>query len=130
MKKFLKLAVAGLLIAGGTSVAVAEGVDVSVDGIFTALSSSTNLQATVDNLVASGANPQAIVSVAAAAGIPLNTVKELQVCKNSASADVNVLGASCMRQSSITTAYAAGANDPMKFLPASAAGKVKKQETK
>jgi len=40
------------------------------------------------------------------------------------------LSASCLRQKSVVTAYAAGVNDPMKFLPASAAGKQNKQETK
>ncbi|MBC3918977.1 hypothetical protein H8L32_15910 [Undibacterium sp. CY18W] len=122
MKKMLKNTLIGLALAGGLSVACAEGVDTSVDGIFTALTSSSNLQATVDSLVASGANPQSIVSVAAAAGIPLDTVKDLQVCSNSAP-DAAVLSASCLRQRSMVTAYAAGVNDPMKFLPATAAGK-------
>ncbi|MFZ6690428.1 hypothetical protein [Undibacterium sp. SXout20W] len=122
MNKFLKSAIVGLALVGGISAASAEGVDTSVDGIFNALTTSANLQATVDNLVASGANPQSIVSVAAAAGIPLDAVKELQVCVNSSAADATVLSASCLRKRSVVTAYAAGINDPMKFLPASAAG--------
>ncbi len=129
MKKMLKNTLVGLALAGGLSVACAEGVDTSVDGIFNALTSSSNLQATVDSLVAGGANPQSIVSVAAAAGIPLDTVKDLQVCVNSSS-DANVLGASCMKQRSLVTAYAAGANDPMKYLPATAAGKRQSKESK
>ncbi|MFZ6724532.1 hypothetical protein ACO0K2_03455 [Undibacterium sp. MH2W] len=123
MNKLLKSAVVSLALVGGISAAYAEGVDTSVDGIFSALTSTTNLQATVDSLVASGANPQSIISVAAAAGIPLDSVKELQVCVNSAASDAAVLSASCLRQRSVVTAYAAGVNDPMKFLPASAAGK-------
>ena len=70
------------------------------------------------------------MSVAAAAGIPLDAVKELQVCVNSSAADASVLSASCLRQRSVVTAYAAGINDPMKFLPASASGKKSKDETK
>ncbi|MFZ6863844.1 hypothetical protein ACO0K7_14525 [Undibacterium sp. Ji67W] len=130
MKKLIKSAVVGLALVAGISAAYAEGVDTSVEGIFNALTSSANLQATVDSLVAGGANPQSIVSVAAAAGIPLDAVKQLQVCTNSAAADATVLSASCLRQKSVVTAYAAGVNDPMKFLPASAAGKQNKQETK
>ncbi|MFZ6657026.1 hypothetical protein [Undibacterium sp. TJN19] len=130
MKKMLKNTLVGLALAGGLSVAFAEGADTSVDGIFNALTSSSNLQATVDSLVASGANPQSIVSVAAAAGIPLDTVKDLQVCVNSAAPDSTVLSASCMRQRSLVTAYAAGANDPMKYLPATAAGKRQSKENK
>jgi hypothetical protein len=123
MKKMMKNTLLGLALAGSLSVAFAEGVDTSVDGIFNALTTTSNLQATVDGLVASGANPQSIVSVAAAAGIPLDTVKDLQVCVNSAAPDATVLSASCMRQRSLVTAYAAGVNDPMKYLPATAAGK-------
>ncbi len=130
MKKMIKNTLLGLALAGGLSVACAEGVDTSVDGIFNALTTTSNLQATVDNLVASGANPQSIVSVAAAAGIPLDTVKDLQVCVNSAAADSTVLSASCMRQRSMVTAYAAGVNDPMKYLPATAAGKRQNKEVK
>ncbi|MES2039025.1 hypothetical protein ACO0LD_15180 [Undibacterium sp. Ji83W] len=130
MKKLIKNTLLGLALAGGLSVACAEGVDTSVDGIFNALTTTSNLQATVDNLVASGANPQSIVSVAAAAGIPLDTVKDLQVCVNSAAPDATVLSASCMRQRSLVTAYAAGVNDPMKFLPATAAGKRQSKEVK
>jgi len=129
MKKLLKTAVAGLALIGGMSVACAEGVDVSNDGIFYALSSSSNLQATVDSLVANGANPQAVISVAAAAGIPLESVKDLQVCVNSSASD-SVLSASCMKQRTVVAAYSAGANDPMKFLPATAAGKRQKQDSK
>ena len=124
MKKMMKNTLLGLALAGSLSVAFAEGVDTSVDGIFNALTTTSNLQATVDGLVASGANPQSIVSVAAAAGIPLDTVKDLQVCVNSAAPDATVLSASCMRQRSLVTAYAAGVNDPMKYLPATAAGNV------
>ncbi|MFZ6678364.1 hypothetical protein [Undibacterium sp. Tian12W] len=130
MKKMIKNTLMGLALAGGLSVACAEGVDTSVDGIFNALTTTSNLQATVDNLVASGANPQSIVSVAAAAGIPLDTVKDLQVCVNSAAPDATVLSASCMRQRSLVTAYAAGVNDPMKYLPATAAGKRQSKEVK
>lgn len=130
MKKMLKNTLVGLVLAGGLSVACAEGVDTSVDGIFTALTSSSNLQATVDSLVAGGANPQSIVSVAAAAGIPLDTVKDLQVCVNSSTADATSLSASCLRQRSLVTAYAAGVNDPMKYLPATAAGKRQSKESK
>ncbi|BBB60022.1 MULTISPECIES: hypothetical protein [unclassified Undibacterium] len=130
MKKMIKNTLLGLALAGGLSVACAEGVDTSVDGIFNALTTTSNLQATVDNLVASGANPQSIVSVAAAAGIPLDTVKDLQVCVNSAAPDATVLSASCMRQRSLVTAYAAGVNDPMKYLPATAAGKRQSKEVK
>ncbi|MFZ6743924.1 hypothetical protein ACO0LC_11900 [Undibacterium sp. JH2W] len=119
----MKNTLLGLALVGGMSVAFAEGVDTSVDGIFNALTTTSNLQATVDSLVASGANPQSIVSVAAAAGIPLDTVKDLQVCVNSSAPDATVLSASCMRQRSLVTAYAAGVNDPMKYLPATAAGK-------
>ncbi|BBB66020.1 hypothetical protein UNDYM_1767 [Undibacterium sp. YM2] len=130
MKKMIKNTLLGLALAGGLSVACAEGVDTTVDGIFNALTTTSNLQATVDNLVASGANPQSIVSVAAAAGIPLDTVKDLQVCVNSAAPDATVLSASCMRQRSLVTAYAAGVNDPMKYLPATAAGKRQSKEVK
>ncbi|MFZ6640581.1 hypothetical protein ACO0LL_12610 [Undibacterium sp. TC4M20W] len=130
MKKMIKNTLLGLALASGLSVACAEGVDTSVDGIFNALTTTSNLQATVDNLVASGANPQSIVSVAAAAGIPLDTVKDLQVCVNSAAPDATVLSASCMRQRSLVTAYAAGVNDPMKYLPATAAGKRQSKEVK
>ncbi|GGX44477.1 hypothetical protein [Undibacterium squillarum] len=128
MKKMLKLAVAGLVLCSGASV-MAEGVDTSVDGIFNALTSSTNLQATVDTLVSGGANPQSIISVAAAAGISLDAVKELQVCKSTSSGD-NSLGASCLRPSSVVAAYQSGANDPVRFLPATAAGKKKAAESK
>lgn len=128
MKKMLKNALVGLALAGGLSVASACDTDVSVDGIFNALTTSTNLQVTVDNLVAGGADPQSIVSVAAAAGIPLDTVKDLQVCVNSSS-NPNVLGASCMKQRSLVTAYAAGTNDPVKYLPATAAGKRQNKDT-
>ena len=62
MNKFLKSAIVGLALVGGISAASAEGVDTSVDGIFNALTTSANLQATVDSLVSSGANPQSIVS--------------------------------------------------------------------
>ncbi|MFZ6875067.1 hypothetical protein ACO0LF_23635 [Undibacterium sp. Di27W] len=125
----MKNTLLGLALVGGMSVAFAEGVDTSVDGIFNALTTTSNLQATVDSLVAGGANPQSIVSVAAAAGIPLDTVKDLQVCVNSSAPDATVLSASCMRQRSLVTAYAAGVNDPMKYLPATAAGKRQSKDT-
>ncbi len=48
MKKLIKSAVVGLALVGGISAAYAEGVDTSVEGIFNALTSSANLQATVD----------------------------------------------------------------------------------
>ncbi|MDE2427758.1 MAG: hypothetical protein KGM99_03465 [Burkholderiales bacterium] len=123
MNKTLRSAVVGLALLGGLSLAQAATVDTSVDGIFNALTNSADLQATVDTLVANGAKPQAIVSVAAAAGIPLDKVKDLQVCVNSAAPDAKVLSASCMRQRSMDVAYAEGVNDPMKYLPATAAGK-------
>ncbi|MBI3283279.1 MAG: hypothetical protein HYZ65_00295 [Burkholderiales bacterium] len=122
MKNVVKSTVLVLALAAGLSVAQAQTVDTSVDGIFTALTSSGDLQATVDTLIASGANPQAILSVAGAAGVPLDSVKALQVCVNSA-ADATVLSASCLRQRSMVVAYTAGLNDPMKYLPATAAGK-------
>ena len=130
MKKLLKTTIAGLALIGGMSAAYAEGIDISNDGIFSALTASANLQATVDSLVAGGANPQAVISVAAAAGIPLDTVKELQVCVNSAAADSSVLSASCMKPRTVMAAYSAGMNDPMKFLPATASGKRQKQDGK
>lgn len=128
MKTMIKLMVGGVF-AAGMALAHAEGVDVSNDGIFNTLSNSSDLQASVDKLLANGAKPQAVVSVAAAAGISLDSVKELQVCVNSSSSDA-VLSASCMKQKSIVAAYNDGANDPMRYLPATAAGKRQKpQET-
>ena len=127
MNKMIKSAVIGLVLAGGLSVAQAQTsravVDTSVDGIFTALTSSNDLQATVDTLIANGANHHAVISIAAAAGIPQNKVEALQVCVNTVSADVKVLSATCMRPRTVLTAYVAGMNDPLNYLPATAAGK-------
>ena len=127
MNKVIKSAVIGLILAGGLSIAQAQtpraAVDTSVDGIFTALTSSTDLQATVDQLIANGANHHAVISIAAAAGIPQSKVEALQVCVNTVSEDVKVLSATCMRPRTVLTAYVAGMNDPLNYLPATAAGK-------
>src|SRR5450830_1243750 len=105
MNKFLKSAVVGLALVGGISAASAEGVDTSVDGIFNALTTSANLQATVDSLVSSGSNPQSIFSIADAAGIPLDAVNELHVCVNSAASVATVLIVSCLRLGREVKAY-------------------------
>ncbi|CAN5825036.1 hypothetical protein BH11PSE12_BH11PSE12_14100 [soil metagenome] len=105
-------------------------VDTSVDGIFSALTSSHDLQATVDTLIANGANQRAVIAIAAAAGISQDKVQELQVCVNTVSDDVRVLSATCMRPRSVMTAYAAGMNDPLNYLPATAAGKREDQSAK
>ncbi len=125
MKKFVSKAVVGmLLVSGFVSVASAANtlVDTSVDGIFTALTSTKDLQATVDTLVANGAGAGSVVAVAAAAGISLDTVKDLTICTNDISADSKVLSATCMKPRTIATAYIVGMNDPLKYLPATAAG--------
>ncbi len=134
MNKMMKSAAIGLVLAGAFSVAQAQTpravVDTSVDGIFTALTSSTDLQATVDTLIANGANHHAVISIAAAAGISQNKVEALQVCVNTVSADVTVLSATCMRPRTVLTAYVAGMNDPLNYLPATAAGKREQKAAK
>ncbi len=127
MKKIMKSALIGLVLASGVSLALAqapkEAIDTSADGIFTALTSSNDLQSTVDSLIANGANHHVVIAMAAAAGIPESKVRELQVCVNTVSDDVKVLSATCMRPKTLMTAYAAGLNDPLNYLPATAAGK-------
>lgn len=127
MNKMMKNSLLGLALLAGFSLAQAQtpkaAVDTSMDGIFTALVASDDLQGTVDTLIAHGANLHAVVSIAAAAGIPQGKVEQLQVCVNQISADVKVLSATCLRPRSVRTAYAAGANDPLNYLPATAAGK-------
>ena len=128
MKKLIKVSfIAALMLSGA---AIAQPLDTSVEGIFNALSESSNLQVTVDKLLADGANPKDLVAVAAASGISLDTVKDLQVCVNASSSDAKTLSASCMRQKTIVTAYNEGVNDPVKYLPATAAGKKLKTEKK
>ena len=60
MNKMIKSAVIGLVLTMGLSVAQAAKpravVDTSVDGIFTALTASRNLQSTIDKLIAAGAD--------------------------------------------------------------------------
>jgi hypothetical protein len=136
MSKLLKnvmLGAASILLAGSMSTAMAEKVaeaklDVSRDGIFTALTSSRDLQATVDHLIAAGADHRDVVAIAGAAGIAQDKVEALQVCVNSVSADARVLGATCMRPQTLLTAYNAGTNDPLNYLPATAAGHKAHQE--
>lgn len=124
MKKILISVALGSVMACSAVAATAETkVDVSRDGIFTALTSSRNLQATVDRLIAAGADHRDVVAIAGAAGIPQAKVQSLQVCVNSVSADSRVLGATCMRPSTVMTAYASGTNDPLSYLPSTAAGK-------
>ncbi|MFZ6748595.1 hypothetical protein [Undibacterium sp. Ren11W] len=127
MKKMIKNTVVGAALLVTLSLAQAQApkaaVDISMDGIFTALTSSNDLQYTVDTLIAHGANLHTVVSIAAAAGIPQNKVQDLQVCVNEISPDVKVLSATCLRPRSVQTAYAAGMNDPLNYLPATAAGK-------
>lgn len=128
MKKMLVGACLGLALVGSASaIEAAKPVDTSVDGIFTALSNSRNLQKTVDELIANGANQHSIVSIAAAAGIPQSKIMKLQVCVNSVSADSTTLGATCLRPKTVMTAYESGLNDPLAFLPATAAGKKAKK---
>lgn len=127
MSKMIKSVVIGLVLATGLSVAQAEKpravVDTSVDGVFTALTASRNLQSTVDKLIAAGADYHSVISIAAAAGIPESKIQKLQVCVNTVSDDSRVLSATCMRPTTVMTAYVAGLNDPLNYLPATAAGK-------
>lgn len=128
MKKLLVGACVGLaLVANAFAVEANKAVDTSVDGIFSALTSSRNLQKTVDQLIDAGANQHAVISIAAAAGIPERKIKKLQVCVNTISDDMKTLGATCMRPKTVQTAYAAGLNDPLNYLPATAAGKKAKK---
>lgn len=128
MKKLIIGACLGLAVAGSAcAIEAAKPVDTSVDGIFTALSTSRNLQKTVDQLIANGANHHSVVSIAAAAGIPQSKIMKLQVCVNSVSADSTTLGATCMRPKTVMTAYESGLNDPLAYLPATAAGKKAKK---
>lgn len=121
MKKIIEASfIAALMLSGA---AIAQTSDTSVEGMFNALNGSTNLQATVDKLLADGANPKDLVAVAAASGISLDAIKNVQVCVNASSSDAKTLSASCMRQKTIVTAYNEGVNDPVKYLPATAAGK-------
>ena len=109
-------------LIGGAFAQASARVDTSVDGIYTALTNSKNLQGTVDTLVANGATFASVVSVAGAAGISMDAVKELNLCTSNLTASMS---ATCMKPSSMRTAYAAGQNDPLSFLPATAAGKAK-----
>ncbi|MBC3874837.1 MULTISPECIES: hypothetical protein [Undibacterium] len=128
MKKMFVGACLGLALVGSASaIEAAKPVDTSVDGIFTALSNSRNLQKTVDQLIANGANQHSVVSIAAAAGIPQSKIMKLQVCVNSVSADSTTLGATCLRPKTVMTAYESGLNDPLAYLPATAAGKKAKK---
>lgn len=104
-----------------------QPVDVSVDGIFNAVSTSHNLQKTVDQLIAHGANHHAVIAIAGAAGVPQSKIMKLQVCVNTVSADSTTLGATCMRPKTMQLAYESGANDPLSYLPATAAGKKAKK---
>ncbi|MBC3831171.1 hypothetical protein H8K33_06610 [Undibacterium amnicola] len=128
MKKMILGACLGFALVGSASaIEAAKPVDTSVDGIFTALSTSRNLQKTVDQLIANGANHHSVVSIAAAAGIPQSKIMKLQVCVNSVSADSTTLGATCLRPKTVLTAYESGLNDPLAYLPATAAGKKAKK---
>jgi hypothetical protein len=128
MKKMILGACLGFALVGSASaIEAAKPVDTSVDGIFTALSTSRNLQKTVDQLIANGANHHSVVSIAAAAGIPQSKIMKLQVCVNSVSADSTTLGATCLRPKTVLTAYESGMNDPLAYLPATAAGKKAKK---
>ena len=123
MTSFTTQALSTLLLStalvGGAYAQASSRADTSVDGIYTALTSSKNLQSTVDTLVANGATFASVVSVAGAAGISMDAVKELNLCTSDLSASMS---ATCMKPSSMKTAYAAGQNDPLRFLPATAAG--------
>jgi hypothetical protein len=128
MKKLIVGTFLGFALVGSAFAAVStKSVDISNDGIFTALSNSQNLQSTVDKLLAHGANQYTVVSIAAAAGIPQDKIMKLQVCSNSISSDSNTLGATCLRAKTVMTAYESGLNDPLNFLPATAAGKKTKK---
>ena len=62
MKKMILGACLGFALVGSASaIEAAKPVDTSVDGIFTALSTSRNLQKTVDQLIANGANHHSVV---------------------------------------------------------------------
>jgi hypothetical protein len=128
MKKMIVSACLGLAMVGSAfAVEAPKPVDTSVDGIFNALSTSRNLQKTVDQLIANGADHHSVISIAAAAGIPQSKIMKLQVCVNTVSADSSTLGATCMRPKTVMTAYESGLNDPLTYLPATAAGKKTKK---
>ena len=128
MKKILVSACLGFALVGSAfAIEAAKPADTSIDGIFSALTNSRNLQKTVDQLIASGANHHSVISIAAAAGIPQSKIMKLQVCVNSVSADSTTLGATCMRPKTVVTAYESGLNDPLAYLPATAAGKKAKK---
>ena len=131
MTSFTTQALSALVLStaliGGAYAQATSRVDTSVDGIYTALTASKNMQSTVDTLVANGATFASIVSVAGAAGISMDAVKELNLCTSDLSASMS---ATCMKPSSMKTAYAAGQNDPLRFLPATAAGPAKPARVK
>lgn len=128
MKKiFVGVVISIGILGSATAIESKRPVDVSVDGIFTAVSGSRNLQKTVDQLIANGANHHAVIAIAGAAGIPQSKIMKLQVCVNTVSADSATLGATCMRPKTLLTAYESGANDPLNYLPATAAGKKAKK---
>lgn len=126
LKKIALVSVGVMFSAAVSSVLAAQNgaakLDVSKDGIFSALTSSNDLQATVDQLMAAGADRRDVVAIAGAAGIAQDRVEGLQVCTNSVSADATVLGATCMRVRSLLSAYQTGSQDPLNYLPATAAG--------
>lgn len=127
MKLFSSLVLSMMLVAGAQAADKTKVVDISNDGIFNAVSHSHNLQKTVDTLIAHGANQYSVISIAAAAGVPQSKIMKLQVCVNTVSDDVTQLSATCMRPKTVMTAYQSGLNDPLNYLPATAAGnKVKK----
>ena len=124
------LSAMGLSLVFASSVNAAQApkaVDISNDGIFTALTSTRHLQKTVDTLIANGANGYTVVSIAAAAGIAQSKIMKLQVCTHTVSDDVTVLSATCMRPKTVMTAYQSGLNDPLSYLPATAAGNKEKK---
>ena len=124
MKKvILALGISLSLASGAFAGQTVKAVDTSIDGIYTALASSHNLQKTADQLIANGATPQLIVSIAAAAGIQQNKIGKLQLCVNTISADSKTLGATCLLPKTVLTAYESGLNDRLSYLPATAAGK-------
>ena len=127
MKKMISCVILSVAFFSGVALACAQKavsvVDTSNDGIFTALTTSKNLQSTIDKLIAHGANHHSVIAIAAAAGIPQRKIMKLQVCVNAVSPDSTTLSATCMRQQTLLTAYESGANDPLNFLPATAAGK-------
>ena len=129
MRSFTSQALSTLLLSAalvGSALAQAvPRVDTSLDGIYMALTSSKNLQSTVDTLVANGATFASVVSVAGAAGISLDAVKGLHLCTTEVSGQGTPKSATCMKPSSMKLAFADGQNDPMRFLPATAAGPAK-----